>query len=381
MARGLMPEGEFIEVFVDTPLAVAETRDPKGLYKKARRGELKNFTGVDSPYEPPEHPELHVDTTQDAARGGRAAHPRLSRQHRHAGVEVTQSVAGSQRTGAGRRCHVRARLFEALIALARAAGDEVMRIYGRDVGAVLKADQSPLTEADLASHRWLVAGLAVIAPELPVVSEESGLPEHQERAGWPAFWLIDPLDGTKEFLARNDEFTINVALIENSRPTLGVVGVPARDLVYAGDVVQGIARRVDGATSRGLRTRRYAGTQPTIVASRRHGGDRLTAVLEMLGRDEGPIALRSVGSALKFCLLAGGEADLYPRLGPTSEWDTAAAQAVLEAAGGAVLQMNGRALQYNKPEILNPDFVAVADPTVNWLERLRVTAPGAPERR
>lgn len=286
---------------------------------------------------------------------------------------MTQSAAGIKTDGLELTHQIRARLLEALIALARAAGDEVMRIYGRDVEAVLKADQSPLTEADLASHRSLVAGLAGIVPELPVVSEESGLPEHRERAGWPAFWLIDPLDGTKEFLARNDEFTINIALIERNRPTMGVVGVPARDLVYAGDVVQGIARRVDAASSSDLRTRRYAGTQPTIVASRRHGGDRLSAVLEMLDRDEGPIALRGVGSALKFCLLAGGEADLYPRLGPTSEWDTAAAQAVLEAAGGAVLQLNGRALQYNKREILNPDFVAVADPTVNWLERLRVT--------
>lgn len=293
---------------------------------------------------------------------------------------MREGIASATPDALGLTHEERARLLDALVAATRAANLEVMRIYARDVEAVLKADESPLTEADLASHRSLVANLAAMAPRLPVVSEEGGLPDFEQRARWSAYWLIDPLDGTKEFLARNGEFTVNVALIEADRPTMGVVGVPALDTVYAGDVVRGIARRFDRAGSNDLRARRYAGTRPTVVASRRHGGERLAAVLEALGREQGPIALRSVGSALKFCLLAEGEADLYPRLAPTSEWDTAAAQAVLEAAGGAVFQIDGCSLQYNKPEILNPEFVAVADPTANWLERFRGAARGLPER-
>jgi 3'(2'), 5'-bisphosphate nucleotidase len=289
----------------------------------------------------------------------------------HAGV----AADASRHTEEGR-----ARLLDALLAITRRANAEVMRVYAREVEAVLKADDSPLTEADLASHRSLAAGLAAIAPALPIVSEEGGLPEFELRVRWPAYWLVDPLDGTKEFLARNGEFTVNVALIEGDRPTMGVVGVPARDAIYAGDVARGLARRFDPAGSRDLRARRYNGTRPTVVASRRHGNDRLTAAVEALEREQGPIALRNVGSALKFCLLAEGEADVYPRLAPTSEWDTAAAQAVLEAAGGAVLEMDGRALRYNKPDILNPEFVAVADPAVGWVERFCGSLHGASKR-
>ena len=261
----------------------------------------------------------------------------------------------------------RERLLESLVGLVREAHGEIMRIYARPVEAALKADQSPLTEADLASHRVLTAGLARLLPPLPVVSEEGGLPTASERASWPAYWLIDPLDGTKEFLAKNGEFTVNVALIEGSRPTLGVVGVPARDQVFVGDVAHGIARRLDSSGVRDLRARRYQGAPATVVASRRHGGAQLEGALRALELEHGPIELRNVGSALKLCLLAEGEADVYPRLAPTSEWDTAAAQAILESAGGAVLQLSGNALVYSKLEILNPEFVAVADPSVNWL--------------
>jgi 3'(2'), 5'-bisphosphate nucleotidase len=183
--------------------------------------------------------------------------------------------------------------------------------------------------------------------------------------------LIDPLDGTKEFLARNGEFTVNLAFIEHGRSTLGAVGVPARGQVFVGDVYNRVARRIDAGGSRVLCARAYAGTCPTIVASRRHGGERLEAVLSTLERDHGRLELRQVGSALKLCLLAEGKADVYPRLAPTSEWDTAVAQAVLEAAGGAVLQLGGAPLAYNKPHILNPEFVAVADPRVDWLRVFR----------
>jgi 3'(2'), 5'-bisphosphate nucleotidase len=265
----------------------------------------------------------------------------------------------------------RVRLLDEIVGLVRAAHVEILRVYARPAEAQLKADQSPLTEADLASHRVLTAGLERLAPPLPIVSEEAGLPDAAVRASWPAYWLIDPLDGTKEFLAKNGEFTVNVALIEGKRPTLGAVGVPVRDQVFVGDVARGLAQRLDGSGVHDLRARPYGGSRPTLVASRRHGGEKLEGALRALERAEGALELRNVGSALKLCLLAEGEADVYPRLAPTSEWDTAAAQAVLEAAGGAVLQLNGQPVTYNKPDILNPEFVAVADPTFDWLRYFR----------
>jgi 3'(2'), 5'-bisphosphate nucleotidase len=254
-----------------------------------------------------------------------------------------------------------------VVAVVRAAHAAIMQVYARPAESTLKADLSPLTEADLASHRILTKGLERLVPSLPLVSEEGGLPEADVRAAWPAYWLIDPLDGTKEFLAKNGEFTVNVALIEDGRATLGVVGVPASGDFYLGDVTCGLSRRLDGAGAHDLRARPYAGCRPTVVASRRHGGEELERSLAALELSEGALELRNVGSALKLCLLAEGQADLYPRLAPTSEWDTAAAQAVLEAAGGAVLQLSGNPLAYNKVDILNPKFVAVADPRFNWL--------------
>jgi len=261
----------------------------------------------------------------------------------------------------------RARLLEQVVALVGVAHLEILQVYSRAIEVQFKADQSPLTEADLASHRVLTAGLERLTPQLPVVSEEGAIADAAERATWPAYWLIDPLDGTKEFLARNGEFTVNVALIEGRRATLGVVGVPVRNQVFTGDVSSGLARRRDARGDHPLRARPYSGSRPTVVASRRHGIERLEGALERIEAQHGTVELRSVGSALKLCLLAEGEADLYPRLAPTSEWDTAAAQAVLEAAGGAVLQLDGTPVGYNKDDILNPEFVAVADPRTDWL--------------
>jgi 3'(2'), 5'-bisphosphate nucleotidase len=265
----------------------------------------------------------------------------------------------------------RVQLLEALVRIVRSANAEVMRVYGQPLNVQFKPDASPLTEADLASHTALECGLETLATRLPIVSEEGGLVDFPERSQWPAYWLIDPLDGTKEFIARNGEFTVNLALIEGGRPTIGVVGVPARAQIFVGDVARQIAQRLDATGTHDLKARTYSGASPTIVASRRHGGEQLERVLGLLEREHGTLDLRSVGSALKLCLVAEGEADLYPRLAPTSEWDTAAAQAVLEAAGGKVLQLSGAPLAYNKPNILNPEFVAVADPTVDWIRYFR----------
>jgi 3'(2'), 5'-bisphosphate nucleotidase len=270
-----------------------------------------------------------------------------------------------------------------MLVIVRAAGAEVMRVYeAAAVEARVKADQSPVTEADLASHQVIVRGLERLTPRLPIVSEEGGVEAFAERSCSAAHWLVDPLDGTKEFLAHNGEFTVNLALVEDGRPTLGVVGVPARGQAFIGDVRRRLARRLDRRGSQDLRARVYAGAVPVIVASRRHGNAQLEGVLEAIERTHGAVDVRSVGSALKLCLLAEGEADLYPRLAPTCEWDTAAAQAVLEAAGGAVLQLDGTALVYSKPDVRNPVFVAVADPGAGWLRYfLDAGRPGPADTR
>ena len=255
-----------------------------------------------------------------------------------------------------------------MTAVVRAASAEIMRVYENASVVRRRANQSPLTEADLAAHDALVVGLGRLMPNWPVVSEEGRLPPYGERQRWPAYWLADPLDGTKEFIDRNEEFTVNLALVENGRPTHGVVGVPARGQFYVGDVKQRVAQRIGAGGTRLLRARAHSGRTPIVVASRRHGDDRLAAALEAVEAHHGPITVRHVGSSLKLCALAEGDVDLYPRLAPTSEWDTAAGQAVLEAAGGGVLQLSGEPLVYSKPSVLNPAFVAVADLTVNWLQ-------------
>jgi 3'(2'), 5'-bisphosphate nucleotidase len=262
-------------------------------------------------------------------------------------------------------------ILDAMVGAVRQAEAAILAIYERGGPVQTKPDQTPLTAADLASHAVLVERLAAIRPRLPVVSEEDGELEPTGRQGWAAHWLVDPLDGSKEFLARNGEFTINVALVEHGRPALGVVSAPALGLVFTGDVARSEALRIDSRGVAPIRSRFYSGASPTVLASRRHGGPALGTALERLQRHFGTVSLSSVGSSLKFCLLAEGRADVYPRLAATSEWDTAAAQAVLEAAGGAVLQLDGTPLRYGKPDILNPEFVAVADPAVDWVSWFR----------
>jgi len=249
--------------------------------------------------------------------------------------------------------------------IAARAGAAILEVYARaDHGATLKDDASPLTEADLASHRLIVAALEALTPGVPVLSEESAPASVADRRRWPRCWLVDPLDGTKEFLARNGEFTVNIALIEGHEPVLGVVGVPARAIIYAGIPGRGAVRVRDVGPPEAIRTQQPAAWPPRVVGSRSHRGDSLDALLARLG----PHQLVAVGSALKFCIVAEGGADFYPRLGPTSEWDTAAAHAVLVAAGGAVVGLDGRALRYNeRDDVLNPSFLAYGDAARDWL--------------
>ena len=259
---------------------------------------------------------------------------------------------------------------EALIDLAAEAGREIIDVYETDFAVRAKDDESPLTEADLRSHRVIVDGLGRLTPDVPIISEEAQPPPFDERRHWQRYWLVDPLDGTKEFVSRNGEFTVNIALIEAGRPVLGVVGVPVTGHVYFGDCKAEQAFRVGEGRREPLRARAMHSGPITVVASRRHGNDSLAAYLELLGKSF-EIERLSVGSSLKFCMLAEGKADYYPRLQPVSEWDIGAAHAVLRAAGGAAMRTDGSPLLYNaKESLLVPEFVAVADAGFPWREHL-----------
>jgi 3'(2'), 5'-bisphosphate nucleotidase len=250
-------------------------------------------------------------------------------------------------------------------AIARGAGAAIMAVYAGDFAVERKADRSPLTEADLAAHRHIVAALAVLTPGVPVLSEESAHVPWSERRGWRRFWLVDPLDGTREFVKRNGEFTVNIALVEDGEPVLGVLHAPARgDMMHA--VRGGPALRETDAGPQALRVRSTDGPL-RVAGSRSHGDPRVAGFLERAG----PHELVPLGAALKFCLLAGGEVEVYLRYGQTCEWDTAAGQCIVESAGGAVLDLSLQPLTYNRREsLVNPDFIAVADRNGRWREWL-----------
>lgn len=260
-----------------------------------------------------------------------------------------------------------AELVEPAVALAKSAGDAIMEVYATDFDVQAKDDNSPLTQADMASHQVIDAGLRELTPDIPIISEESGLPSFEERSQWPIYWLIDPLDGTKEFVNRNGEFTVNIALIEGKRPVLGVVYVPVTGKTYTGCEGVGAAVRESSGASRSIGVAIESAQPIRVVGSRSHRGTSLDAFLERLG----DVEMLPMGSSLKFCVVAEGDADIYPRLGPTSEWDTAAAQAVVEQAGGAVLELDGRPLAYNtKEDILNPHFLVHGPGDRDWLQIL-----------
>jgi 3'(2'), 5'-bisphosphate nucleotidase len=244
--------------------------------------------------------------------------------------------------------------IDILCSIARSAGAAIMAIYDGDHAVEYKSDASPLTRADRASHDVIVAGLARNFPDIPVLSEEGRDIPYTVRRQWTRFWLVDPLDGTKEFIKRNGEFTVNIALIDHGRPVLGVVGVPAQDRLYWGAVGKGAWRIAGDAPPCRLATRRTDPQEGLIVVqSRSHPSPELANYLAGIRVAKSV----EVGSALKFCIVAEGQADLYPRLGPTMEWDTAAGHAVVDAAGGQVLTPEGAPLHYNKENLLNPYFI------------------------
>ena len=262
-------------------------------------------------------------------------------------------------------------MYDDLVQIVRLACAEILRIYDSPFTVETKSDNSPLTQADLRAHQTIEAGLRDLDSSIPILSEESTIPPYATRRNWDRYWLVDPVDGTREFVNRNGEFTVNIALIEDHRPILGLVGVPVGDRIYIGDVEENQAFCIEGNDRRTIRTRALQSDSITVVVSRSHGGSRLQRYLRLVETEFGNVEQKPVGSSLKFCLMADGKADFYPRLGPTSEWDIAAAQAVLVAAGGDVRLFDGAPVLYNKKEqLLNSDFMAVSDRRVPWMDRL-----------
>jgi 3'(2'), 5'-bisphosphate nucleotidase len=242
--------------------------------------------------------------------------------------------------------------------IARQAGAAIMVIYrsGDGVGETSKMDGSPLTLADMAAHRTIVEGLGKLTPDCPVLSEEDAQIPYVERAQWTRFWLVDPLDGTKEFIKRNGEFTVNIALIENGAPVLGVVYAPVLEVsYYAARGAGAFMQRGNSAVLPISVKPHVAGKTIKVVASRSHSDARTEALLKRLGDHQ----CISMGSSLKLCLVAEGAAHFYPRLGPTMEWDTAAAHAVVNEAGGRVCDWSGNELHYNKADLHNPEFLVI----------------------
>jgi 3'(2'), 5'-bisphosphate nucleotidase len=249
-----------------------------------------------------------------------------------------------------------------VIKIAREAGKAILEVYENDFDLEYKQDNSPLTTADKRSHEVIESGLLALFPDLPVLSEESGEIPYEIRKNWDYFWLVDPLDGTKEFIKRNGEFTVNIALIGQGRPLAGVVYVPVRDSLYFAVEGEG-SYKIDrnGNYEKLVSKKRPADGSLTVIGSRSHHSEAMEAFMAEQRKYYDPVHLLPVGSSLKFCMIAEGKADIYPRLAPTMEWDTAAAHVVVRESGKSVLNYeDGLELAYNKEILLNPWFICGA---------------------
>jgi len=269
-------------------------------------------------------------------------------------------------------------LMAPVVALALQAGEAILPFWRAGVEVTAKSDDSPVTAADLAAHHLIVAGLTALDPSIPVLSEEDADIPQSVRAGWQRWWLVDPLDGTKEFISGSEEFTVNIALIENGRVVFGVVTMPTNGRFYVGGAGFGAWRGNEGGTPTAIQVRDVPapGEAFTVVASRRHSSPEQERLLAGLSASLGELQLANIGSSLKFCLLAEGAADCYPRLAPTSQWDTAAAQGVLEGAGGEVLDLKGEAFSYPPRESLLNEFFLALPAKAAWRGRLLELARG-----
>ncbi len=253
--------------------------------------------------------------------------------------------------------------MEGAIALAQQAGDRILQIYRRGYDVREKSDSTPVTDADMEAHYAICAGLDILTPDVPVVSEEADPAALDERRRWPWYWLIDPLDGTREFIRGSGEFTVNIALMKAGRPVLGVIHVPVGGATYfAASDAGAFHQHANGPPER-IHARAHLSEPPVIAVSRARRGPRLHRFLNNLG----PHQTVAMGSSLKSCLVAAGRADLYPCFGPTSEWDTAAAHCLIEQAGGRLTDLRMRPLRYNRrASMLNPPFFACASPDYDW---------------
>lgn len=250
--------------------------------------------------------------------------------------------------------------IEKVVDIARKAGDVIMEVYSRDFNVEVKDDKSPLTEADRKSNDVILRELQALYPGIPYISEETKTVPYAERKNWERFWLIDPLDGTKEFIKRNGEFTVNIALVEGGVPKLGVVYAPALNKAYFGAVGVGSFKANENGGYEALPVKPHYKTlqKVIVVASRSHLTDETLQFVEELKKQGKEVDFLSSGSSLKFCLVAEGKADVYPRFGPTMEWDSAAAHAVVLYAGKGVYEIpGGKPLVYNKENLLNPFFI------------------------
>ena len=259
-------------------------------------------------------------------------------------------------------------LIDKVIVIADKAAEKILEIYAQEFKVHDKSDGSPVTLADQAAHEVICRHLQDLLPDCPILSEESADSDVASRLSWERFWLVDPLDGTKEFINKNGEFTVNIALIEGTKPILGVVNTPAQNVTHFAANGLGAFRK-DASGCRKIQCSRINSEQVTLVASRSHAGIAVENYKKAMEKDWPLINTTSMGSALKICLVAEGAADIYPRLGLTSEWDTAAAHCVLNEAGGAMLTTQGNEIRYNKAEtLLNPWFLAIGDPNHDWLQ-------------
>tara|TARA_Y100001970_G_scaffold293982_1_gene445344 strand:- start:45696 stop:46526 length:831 start_codon:yes stop_codon:yes gene_type:complete len=246
-------------------------------------------------------------------------------------------------------------LIKEVILISEKAGCAILDIYDKsDIEINIKDDKSPLTQADIASHNIIVKSLNQLTPKIPILSEESSQIDYSVRSKWSNYWLIDPLDGTKEFLKKNGEFTVNIALIENNTPVLGVIFVPVRNQYFWGSKEFGSFYSSDGNSAKKLKVSEGSWNSLRIVTSRSH----INEELEVLLKEIDSFDLVSIGSSLKFCLIAAGKADIYPRFGLTSEWDTAAGEAIVRFAGGYITNIDGNQMTYNsKDSLINSHFV------------------------
>ena len=263
------------------------------------------------------------------------------------------------------------RLCLECVEIARDAGDAILAIYDSGFNVEEKEDKSPLTDADLASHNLILSRLSELTPDIPILSEESAKLSFEERSSWETYWLVDPLDGTREFVKRNGEFTVNIALIHQHKSIIGVINVPVLDVDYYAWQEGGCFKTENKGDANKISVKKLDGLKLSVAGSRSHGSEMMQNYMEKLATDNGEIETLSMGSSLKFCLVAEGRADLYPRLGLTSEWDTAAAHCIVVQAGGYITKTDMTALEYNtKDSLLNPFFFVFGDDSRDWSQYL-----------